>query len=226
MRFRGTLKMGLVLSGALSLSLICVIRAQSDSATSKQPAGEVSSHKKLKTVKETVWNLDGGIFFATDGSLASGACFRVSGNAIAPDFFTDLKRIDDEDGTRFVRGKETIVEFPRELSIRLRISDTPCSLKVGETTDAPVLTQESISTLRLKLFWKSGVALRPAMGLEPHVLIEPVAPYSTTARDLPQRYAWTYTFSVRCEGVPLTDSLVFIIETPDGRVAARVAARL
>jgi hypothetical protein len=40
------------------------------------------------------------------------------------------------------------------------------------------------------------------------------------------RFQWFLRFTIPSAGVPLTDRLVLIIRTADGRTAARVAARL
>src|SRR5262249_45635530 len=128
---------------------------------------------------------------------------------------------------RFIRDGEEVTDFPAHLFIGLRIHDIPCSPKMDGGAAGPPLTREGMSTLKLHLFWKSGVNLRPADGPEkPRIEVEPVEPYSSTATDLPQRFVWTYWFAVKTADVPLTDSLVFVVETPDGKVAARVAARL
>jgi hypothetical protein len=37
---------------------------------------------------------------------------------------------------------------------------------------------------------------------------------------------WTYELAIPSAEVPVTDSLVLIFRTPDGRIAARVAARM
>src|SRR5438309_11478642 len=93
---------------------------------------------------KSVWNYDGGVFFATDGSLPNGVCFRVSGNLDAPDFFLNLKRINDEKGTIFRRGTETVTHFPDELFLSLDIHDLPCTPGLRETESRTYLTPEMI----------------------------------------------------------------------------------
>jgi hypothetical protein len=57
--------------------------------------------------------------------------------------------------------------------------------------------------------------------------VDRINPYATAlAAELPRRYEWSYEMSVPSDGVSLSDSLVFVLRTPDGRIAARVAARL
>jgi hypothetical protein len=66
------------------------------------------SRDKPKHIPRTIWNFEGGVFLETDGSLSESTCFRLAGRMVAKDFFDDLKRVDDDDGTIFLRGKESI----------------------------------------------------------------------------------------------------------------------
>jgi hypothetical protein len=177
---------------------------------------------------KNVWNYDGGVFFATDGSLPNGVCFRVSGNLDAPDFFLNLKRINDEKGTIFRRGTETVTHFPDELFLSFDIHDQPCTPGLQETASRRYLTPEMIGTLGVSFYWKRGVDLRPAKNItELHAAIEPIVPYAANlASQLPKRFEWSYQLAVPSKGVPLTDSLVLVFRTEGGRIAARVAARL
>jgi hypothetical protein len=82
--------------------------------------------------------------------------------------------------------------------------------------------------MRLSLYWKHGVDLRSAGKVAVlRFSVDPLQPYATSlAAELPKRFLWSYEFGVPAGGVPLTDSLVLIFRTPDGHLAARVAARL
>ncbi len=182
---------------------------------------------------KNVWNYDGGVFFATDGSLPNGVCFRVSGSVDAPDFFVNLKRINDDKGTVFRRGTETVTDFPDELLLSFDIHDQPCTPGLRETETRAYLTQEMMSALRLSFYWKRGVDLRPVKNItELRSSVSPVVPYAVNlASELPKRLEWSYQLAVPSKGVPLTDSLVLVFRTADGRtaegrIAARVAARL
>jgi hypothetical protein len=188
------------------------------------PAASFSQGKPGKDV----WNYDGGIFFATDGSLPNGVCFRVSGSVDAPEFFVNLKRINDEQGTVFRRGTETVTQFPGELLLSFDIHDEPCASGLREIEARTYLTREMMGTLRLSFYWKRGVDLRPVKNItELRSTVEPIVPYAASlASELPKRFEWSYQLAVPSKGVPLTDSLVLVFRTPDRRIAARVAARL
>jgi len=178
--------------------------------------------------EKPVWNYDGGIIFATDGSLPNGVCFHVNGEVNAGEFFNNLKRVDDERGAQFRRGTETPTHFPGELLLSFDIHDQPCAPGLREFETRAYLTHEMMSTLRLSFYWKRGVDLRPVKNItEVHSSAEPIAPYAASlASELPKRYTWSYQLAVPSKDIPLTDSLVLVFRTPDGRIAARVAARL
>jgi len=204
--------------GPKSLVYACLVLA------SLAPNASSGQSKREKSV----WNYDGGIIFATDGSLPNGVCFRVNGEVNAGGFFNNLKRVDDERGTQFRRGTETPTHFPGELLLSFDIHDHPCAPGLREFEMRSYLTHEMMSTLRLSFYWKRGVDLRPVKNItEVHSSAEPIAPYAASlASELPKRYTWSYQLAVPSKDVPLTDSLVLIFRTPDGRIAARVAARL
>jgi hypothetical protein len=178
---------------------------------------------------KTVWNYDGGIVMITDGSLPNGACFRVSGRLTSPNFFDNLKRVDTTDsGTVFRRGSRTLTEFPDRLLLAFVVYDFPCSLRIEETGPRTYLTREMMSSLALSIYWKRGVQLRPVTVVaRKYFSVDPRIPYlAARARDLPERFEWSYEFEIPSSGVPLTDSLVIIIRTADGHIAARCAARM
>jgi hypothetical protein len=188
------------------------------------PATSLSQSKKDKSV----WNYDGGVVFATDGSLSNGACFRVNGEVNATDFFLHLKRVDDERGTVFLRGTEAVSLFPESLDVFFAIRDEPCTPGLRESAPPTYLTREMMSHLQLSIYWKHGVELRPVRDVrEVETRVERIIPYAKElAAELPQRFEWSYQLAVPSDGVPLTDSLVFVFRTAEKHIAARVAARL
>lgn len=189
-----------------------------------------ASHKKHeKPVKDrNVWSYDGGVFFETDGSFPNGACFRVHGRMSSDDFFNGLRRIDTDQTTVFERGKETVTKFPDSVTVSFSIRDQLCPAGVQQVGARPYLTEKMIEQLRLSIYWKHGVDLSLVKGVkELNVHEDRIEPYATSlAAELPPRYEWSYQFVVPSAGVSLMDSLAFVFRTPDGRIAARVAARL
>jgi len=184
--------------------------------------------KAAKAPKRTVWNLDGGVFFATDGHLGNGSCFKLSGGMTAADFFDGLRRVDSDEGTSYFLNNKPVTEFPDELLLTLHLLDYPCSRDLKDTAVRPPLTAEIISALRLHFYWKDGVALRPVdSSKRTRASVTRLAPFAKQAEDeLAPRFQWDYTFTIQSAGVPLTNDLVLIIESEDHKIAARTAARL
>ena len=181
---------------------------------------------------KTVWNYDGGVMLRTNGSIPNGPCFRISGRVDAPPFFDNLKRVDTAEGTVFRRGSETLTQFPEQIFLTFVLFDhydDTCPPRVQNAAGAPVyLTREMVSSLRLYVGWKRGVDLQPIVNVKPkYFSVDPVIPDAAArAHGLPEKLVWSYEFAVPSAGVPLTDSLVLILRTADGHIAARVAARL
>jgi len=197
-------------------------------AATSSPAQQVRHEKRDKHEKEkSVWGYDGGVFFETDGSLPNGACFRIRGRMTSGDFFDSLKRIDTDKATIFQRGTETVTKFPDSVIVSLAIRDF-CPAEVQEMGKRPNLTQTMVDDLRLSIYWKHGVALKLVQGAkEIGARVDRIQPYAASlASELPPRYEWSFEIEVPSAGVPLVDSLAFVFRTPDGRIAARVAARL
>jgi hypothetical protein len=204
---------------AIALSLSCCQTLLP--AAQKQP-------DKPKRVPKTVWNFDGGVFLETDGSLNDNTCFRLAGRVVAKDFFDNLKRVDDDDGTRFLRGKDSVTEFPEQITLLFVIRDFPCPSQMRDASSRVYLTREMMSQVKLTLFWKRGVELRPIDNFKvAFAAVKPIPPYAVElAKELPQRFQWSYEVDIPSAGVPLTDGVVLILRNETGRIAARVAARL
>lgn len=189
---------------------------------------QAARHEKHDGHDQTVWNYEGGVLFETDGSLPNGVCFRIYGIMNSGDFFDSLKRIDTDGGTQFRRGSETVTKFPDSVAVAFTIRDQLCPSGMQQVGTRKYMTQKMIDDLRLSLYWKQGVDMQPVKGakeIESH--LDRIQPYATSlGAELPARYEWSFEFLIPSEGVSLMDSLAFVFRTPDGRIAARVAARL
>jgi len=218
-RFRIAAYAGLI--PALTLALTC------------QPSlPQAAGASRPKAVHgKTVWNYDGGVFLVTDGEIPGGPCFRLNGRVNAPNFFAGLKRIDYENAeTVFRRGDEEVKAYPDEVLLEFYFHDQLCpeAYEPGMSV-APraFLTRETVSKLRLNLYWKHGIDLRPVETVKRKYFgVKALQSYVANGPDLPERLEWSYVFAVPSAGVPLTDSLVLVVRTEDDRIAARVAARM
>jgi len=208
-------------NAVLAIALVCPSSLPQAAGTTRPKA----VHGK------TVWNYDGGIDLVTDGSIPGGPCFRLNGRVTAPEFFAGLKRIDFENAeTVFRRGEEAVKEYPDELLLEFYFLDHLCPEAYAPGANGvprAYLTREIVSKLRLNLYWKHGIDLRPVESVaRKYFDVKALRPYAADATDLPERLQWSYVFAVPSAGVPLTDSLVLIVRTEDDRIAARVAARM
>ncbi|HKW62357.1 MAG TPA: hypothetical protein VJN89_07430 [Candidatus Acidoferrum sp.] len=191
-------------------------------------SAQAARHGKHDGHDKTVWNYDGGVLFETDGSLPNGVCLRIYGIMKGGDFFDGLKRIDTDKGTQFRRGTETVTTFPDSVTVSFSIRDQLCPPGTQQVGTRKYMTQKMIDDLRLSLYWKHGVDLHPVKDAkEIASQMDRIQPYATSlAAELPARYEWSFEFVVPSSGESLMDSLAFVFRTPDGRIAARVAARL
>lgn len=178
--------------------------------------------------EKSVWNYDGGLVLMTDGSIAQGPCFRLSGRATAPGYFDNLKRIDSDLGTVLHRGHDIVTEFPEKLHLSFVMYDLPCENQIQQAGTRVYLTRAMVGTLRLSFYWKRGLKMRPVAGVvQGYSEIRRVLPYAAeSASQLPEKYEWWFEFDLPSTGVPVTDSLVVVMRTPDNHIAARVAARM
>jgi hypothetical protein len=178
--------------------------------------------------EKNAWNYDGGLQMMTDGQISSGPCFSISGRVTAPHYFEGLKRVDTKAGTPIHRGNHPVTQFPETLHLSFLLYDLPCTDQIQNASTRTYLTNALVSTLRLSFYWKRGMEMRPANGVVPKLFgTRRITPYAKKlATQPPERFGWEFEFDLSSAGVPVTDSLVIILRTPDGHIAARGAARM
>ena len=214
--------MGANLSRLTCLALAGIFLCSTAAAQSKKKS------KRPKPVETDVRNYYGGVFLIGDGGIPNGPCFRINGRVTSAEFFNELKSFNSENGVTFRRGTEEVNEFPDRLLLSLTLRDQPCPTGLQPVGTGVYLTEETMKSLKLSLYWKHGLELRPANKISVlQLTANPIEPYAKDlAQELPKRYLWSYELGVPAAAVPLTDSLVLIFRTAEGRIAARVAARL
>src|ERR1700675_4283208 len=198
-----------IFSVALTGLSLCFPAAAQSQKKSKHP----------KAADPKVENYYGGVFLIGDGGIPDGPCFRINGRITSADFFNALKSYDTIDGTVFRLGTNEVTQFPDKLLLSMTIRDQPCSTGLQPVGTGAYLTQEAMSSMKLSLYWKHGVDLRSAGKITlVHFSVDPIQPYATSlAAELPKRYLWSYELNLAAGDVPLTDSLVLIFRTADGR---------
>jgi hypothetical protein len=214
--------MGANLSRLTCLALAGIFLCSTAAAQSKKKS------KRPKPVETDVRNYYGGVFLIGDGGIPNGPCFRINGRVTSAEFFNELKSFNSENGVTFRRGTEEVNEFPDRLLLSLTLRDQPCPTGLQPVGTGVYLTEETMKSLKLSLYWKHGLELRPANKISVlQLTANPIEPYAKDlAQELPKRYLWSYELGVPAAAVPLTDSLVLIFRTSEGRIAGRVAARL
>lgn len=184
--------------------------------------------KKAKAPEARVENYFGGVFLSGEGGIPDGPCFHISGRVTSADFFNNLKSFDSDAGVIFRRGADEVAMFPERVHLSFVVRDQPCFTGLQPVGMGVYLTQETMSQMKLSLYWKRGVDMHPAgkITLE-NFAVDPIVPYAKhLADELPKRYIWSYELGVPAAGVPLTDSLVLVFQDKQGQILARVAARL
>ncbi len=178
--------------------------------------------------ERTVWNYDGGVQLVTDGAITDGPCFRLTGRLKSPTFFDNLRRVDSSSGTLFRRGNEIITEFPEHMELSFELYDLPCTDRIQEAGTRIYLSKAILRMVHVNFYWKRGISLRPAPEIKlTHAEMIPIEPFATElSNELPKKYEWWFQFDVPGAGVPLTDSLVVVMQMPNGKIVARCAARL
>jgi hypothetical protein len=218
----------LMVSALAGLPAWCFQLRIEDRADSKIEAKE-NSGKQPKPGKRTVWNLEGGVFFSTDGHLPNGSCFRLAGQMVAPEFFAGLRRVDTDQGTSYVSHDKVVTEYPDQVQIVLRLLDYPCSPDLKDTIVRPPITREIMSRLHLNFYWKEGLHMSPVEDSKRiGASVRRIGAYGTgpAAEELAPRFEWDYAFTVTSEKIPLINDLVLVIENEEHKICARVAARL
>lgn|GEM_PF-582487 len=221
--------MSLLLAAGPAWSLQARIEDHTDSKMEARENAAAKPAKPSKPGKRTVWNLDGGVFFATDGHLPNGSCFRLQGQMIAPEFFDGLRRVDTDDGSSYLQHDKVVTEYPEQVQIVLHLLDYPCSPDLKDTAVRPPITREMMGTLRLNFYWKEGVHMTPVEDTRRvGASVRRIGSFATgaAAEELAPRYEWDYAFAVESEKIPLSEDLVLVIEDPAHKICARVAARL
>src|SRR5277367_1103671 len=209
-----------------NLSRLCLLALAAASVLLPASAQTQKKTKKPKAPDPKVASYYGGVFLVGDGGIENGPCFRVNGRVTSGGFFNNLKSYESDDGTIFKSGITEVTQFPDKVLLSLTIRDQPCSFGLQPVGTGSYLTKEIMSSLKLTLYWKHGVDMRPVGKVAIlHFSVDPIQPYATSlAAELPKRYSWSYDFGIPSASVPLCDSLVLIFRASDGHIAARVAA--
>lgn len=170
----------------------------------------------------------GSMPLGPDSLRAGSMCLIVGAVVESGDFFRWVRVRQTEKGRKFFSRKDSkeVKFFPERLTVKLDGGLDKC-VNNGTSEESGAnrldfrLDHDLMTSLQFEVYWKRGFEMRKAdftvMGKE-------------QSRDLvevlPTAEVWKYNLSVKSENVPLTDALVIVIRTPDGKTVSRLTGHL
>jgi hypothetical protein len=150
-------------------------------------------------------------------------CLMLGAKAVAGDFFKDLRARDTREGRRFQKHAKTVKSFPERLTVKIVAGLDGCvGKKVLDCDRCDLrLNDEFMNSLQFEAYWKQGFDMQKA---EFEVLSAEQS--NDLARVEPSAKLWKYELSIKSESIPLTNSLIVVILTPNGRIVSRLSGKL
>jgi hypothetical protein len=158
---------------------------------------------------------------------ADDMCLILYGDVEAGDFFDHLRGRNTTNGIQFRKGAQEVKTFPENLIVKIIAVLGACSVRERAAEGGNVasknvhLDEDFMRSVSFDGSWKKGLAEKPAE-------LGPVAE-GRIRNPIPlmnDRDWWEYEFKVRSEGISLNDALVIVMQSPDGKMVARLSARL
>jgi hypothetical protein len=158
---------------------------------------------------------------------ADDMCLVLYGDVEAGDFFDHLRGRKTVNGIQFRKGAQDVKTFPENLIVKVIAALGTCSVReraaeAGNVSSKNVhLDDDFMRSVTFDGSWKQGFTEKPAeLGPVAEGRIRNPIPL-TNDRDW-----WEYEFKVRSEAISLNDALVIVMQSPDGKMVARLSARL
>lgn len=157
-----------------------------------------------------------------------------TGQLYAGDFFQGIEPSQTKYGRRFSKSSKTVTEFPSSLTVHLDTRIVDSVRRIPQTGD---VAKSLLSHFRLSAKWKTGLALRDVKKIdwnfyrpstEEWMQREDSKELSNLGLRVPDpvnQGLWIIEIRIEDEHVPLTDSLVIVVESEE-RLVARLSARL
>jgi hypothetical protein len=158
---------------------------------------------------------------------ADNMCLILYGNVEAGDFFDHLRGRKTSDGIQFRKGARDVKTFPENLTVRVIAVLGTCSVRERAAEGGSVfsshvhLDEDFMRSITFDGSWNQGFA-------EKRAELGPVAE-GRIRNPIPlmnDRDWWEYEFKVQSQGISLDNSLVIVMQSPDGKMVARLSARL
>jgi hypothetical protein len=207
----------------LKARLVKVVQASANSSSSQPSFAPGPQFRPLSERAKHGKKVPLGIDFLR----ADDMCLILDGALEADDFFSDLRGGRTADGAEFRKGTQRVTTFPDILTVRVIAELGTCTLRerkaVGDISSMRNVRfdEEFMRSVTFEGSWKDGFDQKPA---ELGPVAEGRIPNPTPLPNY--RDWWEYEFEVRSKGVSLNDALVIVVQSPDGKMVARLSARL
>ena len=201
-------------------TLIKVVKGNTSPSLSFSPA-QAYSHPSLQANQNKKLSLGVDFLRGDDG------CLTVYGDVEAGEFFNHLHSKKTANGTEFAIGSRLVKTFPDRLMVRVIAEVGTCSAEQHSSEGVNIprwtvrLDEEFMKSITFEGWWKRAFDEKLA---ELGPVAEGRIPTPTLVPS--SNDWWQYEFEVRAEDVSLSDSLVILIHSPNGKMVARLSARL
>lgn len=150
-------------------------------------------------------------------------CLMLGAKVVAGDFFKGLRAHETHEGRTFQKHGRREKFFPERLIVKIVAALDSCVGKGAPGCDRCdfKLDGKFMNSLHFEAYWKHGFDMRKA-----NMDVMSVEQSNDLASVEPNAQLLKYELSVNAENVPLTDALVVVIITPDGRIVSRLSGRL
>jgi hypothetical protein len=154
----------------------------------------------------------------SDGKL----CVPLTIAMTSGDFFNGLRVIETRLGTRFYEHAQQITEFPDQITVFARASMLPC-LFDPYIPVSPEVAKRFMDTLNFTFEWKSQFERRPVEAVSSQLISPGLSLWPENEKPVP---VWSYIFTVRTAGVPVTNDLVITVRSGTSNQLSRMVIRL
>jgi hypothetical protein len=158
-----------------------------------------------------------------DSIHAGDMCLILGGSAESGDFFKQLRKRETRRGEVFKNASgQKVMTFPERLTVKIDAALDKCAGPGTSSCDRCELplSTEFMNSVQFDAYWKYGFEIQKAdidvLSVERSNDLAPIAPNAEL---------WKYELSIRCKNIPLTDSLVVVLHTPDGKIVSRLSGK-
>jgi hypothetical protein len=167
-----------------------------------------------------------------DGSIRiADACFQLGARLSSDDFFEGFTIIDSKSGRKYMKGTETVTQFPDQVHVDVIISGTDCHTgRVLDDSESSPL----INSITFTAEWKSGLRGRPVQSLMRTMRKPSIEEWSG---ELPRwlledrdfvsliEESWDVDLLIKDQKILITESLVITASSSEDKNQTRFVAR-